>query len=210
MGKIKNKRKFIVKLIIIIILISIGIFIGNFAYGKYIRNKYKNILKDNDAVNYEMTQYSNGEETNIFVKDKILLSRNNNIETWVSEIESKRIIADTSSKIAIITENDNNLKVNTLNYTYINDYFENSRQKFKYLGKNDDYYFLEFKDKKTKIITTLYLNRKTNLVDKMIESSNGIEFEIKYKINLNSVSNEEVKCPDLTDYHFETSVSSNK
>ena len=101
MGKIKNKRKFIVKLIIIIILVSIGIFIGNFAYGKYIRNKYKNILKDNDAVNYEMTQYSNGEETNIFVKDKILLSKNNNIETWVSEIESKRIIADTSSKIAI-------------------------------------------------------------------------------------------------------------
>jgi amino acid permease len=206
--KINKKIKIIIKLIIIVVLVLVGIFVGNFAYGKFVKHKFKKILKENDSSNYELIQFANDEETDVWVRDEKLLSKNESSIIWESELDSKRIVMDSNAQIAIITEGDENLQVNTLNYTYINDFFENSNQSFKYLGKEDGYYILEFTNKKTKLITTLYLNIETNIVDKMIESRNGIDFETNFEVKINSVSSSEVEIPDLTDYHVEDSVSS--
>jgi hypothetical protein len=158
--KKSNKIKPIFKLIIIIVLIIIGVFLGNFAYGKFTKYRFKKILQDNDSSNYELVQYSNDEETTIWVRDKKLFSETENTIIWMSELDSKRIIMDKDSQIAIVTEGDEDLVVNTLNYSYLNDLFESSNQKFKYQGKQDGYYILEFTNKKTGILTTLYLNER--------------------------------------------------
>jgi hypothetical protein len=205
-----KKKKLIVKIVVIIILVALGVLLGNFAYGKFVKNKFKKILQNNDASNYELIEYSNDEENSVWVRDKILFSKNGNTEVWISELDAKRIVMDTSRKTAMITENssDFDIKVNTLNYTYINDFFENSNQKFKYKGKSDGYYLLEFTNSKTGIVSTLYLNTETNIVDKVIEVADEITYEIDYEVKVNSVSKEEVEIPDLTDYLVQDSVSS--
>ena len=169
-----NKK--VLRFIILFIIIVIIILLTRVIYGKIIKNKFKNILIENDAINYEMIEKTNDEETNIKVKDKKLLLQNGNNTTWISELDGKRIIMDTESKIAIITENDKELKVNSLNYTYINEYFEKSSQNFKYLGKKDGYYIFSFTEKKANIVTCFYLNEKTNLVEKLVKTvNNGAE-----------------------------------
>ena len=202
------KKKFL-RFIILFIIIVITMLLVRFFYVKIIKNKFKKILIKNDTINYEMLEKVDNEENNIKVKDKKILLQNGNNKTWISELDGKRIIMNTESKIAIITENDKELKVNSLNYTYINDYFENSSLKFKYLGKKDEYYLLRFTDKKTNIVTCFYLNEKNNLIEKLVKTvNNGAESISTFEIKINSISNKDVEEPDLTDYHVRDSVSS--
>ena len=142
----KIKKKNIVKILILIILIIFLIFLTFIILNKFQENKFKKMLKDNDAVNYKLTETTNGVETKVYVRDKILLSESEETITWVNELESKRIIVDEEYKTAILDQDDENLKVNSLNYTYINDFFDNSNQSFKYLGKEDGCYKIQFKE----------------------------------------------------------------
>ena len=138
-------------------------------------------MQDNDANNYELTEIVNDVETKVYVRDKILFSENGNTKTWVSEFDSKRVIFDDRYKTAILDENDDSLEVNSLNYTYINNFFDNSNQKFKYIGKENEYYKLQFKEKGSNKITLLYLNKKTNIVEKMVQNSGNFEFVIMFQ-----------------------------
>ena len=51
--------KKILKFLIVIILICILIFSGYMIYQKFQENRFKNLLKDNDAINYELTEIVN-------------------------------------------------------------------------------------------------------------------------------------------------------
>lgn len=208
--KIKNKKvkKFLKALILIILIIAL-VFLVNTIYQKIQRNKFKKLLQDNDAFNYELTEIVNEEETKVFVRDKILLSQYSNTRTWVNELESKRIVFDEEYKTAIIDENDEELKVNSLNYTYIENFFDNKEQKFKYCGEEDGYYKLQFEEKESKKITLIYINKKTNTVDKMIQNAGNFEYVTEFKVVKNKVSKDEVELPNLEGYRAYESVSSN-
>ena len=133
---------------------------------------------------------------------------NGDIKTWVSEDDSKRVVYDTNYKTAILDENDETLEINSLNYTYINDFFENSNQKFKYLGKEDGYYKLEFQEKDSKKVTIFYLNEKTNIIEKEIQNAGNFELVTEFKVEKNKVSKDEVEYPNLEGYRAGDSVSS--
>ena len=202
-------KKFIKKFLIIIVLIFILIFIGIFSFRKYQRYSFKKILVDNDATNYELIETVNDSVITVKVKDRVLLSTEDEIITWVNELEKRRIVVDEEYKTALITENDSELKVNSLNYTYINDYFENSNQKFKYLGEKDGYYIVEFTEKATKNKSILYINKDTKIVDKFEQVLDGYDFTREFEGNKNSVSNLEVEEPNIDNYRIYDSVSSN-
>ena len=207
-NKSKNLKKFI-KVFILAILIIALIFLANFAYQQINKYKFKKILKENDVLNYELTEIVNDKEINVYVRDKILLSQDGNTRTWVSELESKRIIFNEEYKTAIIDENDESLKVNSLNYTYINDYFENNNQIFKYLGNRDGHFEIQFKEKGSQKITIIYINKKTKIVDKVIQNAGNFEFVSEFKVKKNKVSKDEIKLPNLDGYRASDSVSSN-
>lgn len=204
----KIKKKKIFKILILIIFAILLVFLINFSYNKIQSNRFKKILEDNDCLNYELTEIVNGEETKVYVRDKILFSITGSVKTWVSELDSKRVIFDEEYKTAILDENDDTLKVNSLNYTYINDFFENSNQKFKYIGKENNYYKLQFTEKGSKKITILYLNEKTKIVDKMVQNAGNFELVTNFKVEKNKVSKDEVKYPDLGGYRASDSVNS--
>ena len=204
----KKKKKVFFKILILIILIVLMFFLIKFAYNKIQKNKFKKLLKENDCQNYELTETVNGEETKVYVRDKILVMENGNIRTWVSEFDSKRVVFDTEYKTAILDENDEDLEVNSLNYTYINDFFENSNQKFKYLGTENNHYKLQFKEKGSDKITILYLNIKTNIIDKMVQNAGKFELVTEFKVEKNKVSKDEVAYPDLEGYRAGDSSSS--
>ena len=124
--KIKNKN--ILKILILIILIVGLIFLGNNIYQKFQENNFKKILKENDSMNYKITEIVNGDETNVIVRDNVLLSENGDTKVWLSEDENKRVVFDDKYKTVVLDENDGSLEVNSLNYTFINDFFENSNQ----------------------------------------------------------------------------------
>jgi hypothetical protein len=84
----------------------------------------------------------------------------------------------------------------------LSEYFNNSDYKFKYLGKENNYYLLDFVNSDLAITTILYLNIKTNIVDKQIIQNEVAKTVIEYKVKINSVSTEEVAEPDLTDYYI--------
>ena len=134
--KLKKRTKNILKIFILIILIIGLIFLTGLIYQEIQKNKFQKILKENDASNYELVENINGEEIKVYVRDKVLLSEDGNTKIWLSEFEQKRVIFDDEYKTAIFDENDEELKVNSLNYTYINDFFKNSNQSFKYIGKD--------------------------------------------------------------------------
>ncbi len=204
----KIKKKNILKILILIILAILLVSLLNFAYNKIQKNKFKKILQDNDCLNYELTEIVNGEETKVYVRDNVLLMENGDIKTWVSEDDSKRVVYDTNYKTAILDENDETLEINSLNYTYINDFFENSNQKFKYLGKEDGYYKLEFQEKDSKKVTIFYLNEKTNIIEKEIQNAGNFELVTEFKVEKNKVSKDEVEYPNLEGYRAGDSVSS--
>ena len=204
----KIKKKNIVKILILIILIIFLIFLTFIILNKFQENKFKKMLKDNDAVNYKLTETTNGVETKVYVRDKILLSESEETITWVNELESKRIIVDEEYKTAILDQDDENLKVNSLNYTYINDFFDNSNQSFKYLGKEDGCYKIQFKEKDSKKITILYINEKLKCVTKMIQNAGNFELITEFKVEKNKVSKSDVELPNLEGYRAYDSVSS--
>lgn len=195
-----ERKKHILKIIILIIIFISVIVVTFFIFGKIQKNKFKKMLEESDANNYELTEIVNGEETKVFVRDKVLLLENENTKTWVNELESKRVVFDEQYKTAIMDEDDEELKVNSLNYTYIQDFFENSNQSFKFLGKENGYYKLQFKEKGSNKITLLYLNEKTKLIDKMVQNAGNFELITEFKVEKNSVSKDEVALPDLEGY----------
>ena len=147
----KTKKGKIVKIVFVIVLIIIGILVGHSFYNKYQRYKFEKMLKKSDATNYELVEKINDEETSVKVRDKVLVSESGDTITWVSGINNKRVLLNINYKTAIITENDEELEVNSLNYSYINDYFNNKNQKFKYLGKEDGFYKIQFTNQKPKM-----------------------------------------------------------
>jgi len=203
----KSIKRKAIRMVVLIILILIGIFLGNFVYRNYTKSKFQKMLVKNDYKNYEIFQISNGEETNIYVASGKILTQKDTIITWVDSLSGDRIIMDTDRKTAIITEDDTSLKVNSLNYKYINDYFESSKQKFKYKGKDGKYYLLQFKNKALDVTTTFYLNSETKIIDKIVEDTNGILFETAFEVKVNSVSESDVAKPDIDNYHIEYSAS---
>ena len=150
-----------------------------------------------------------GQETKVYVRDKVLVIEEGNTKTWVSEFEAKRVAYDDEYKTAILDQNDDELKVNSLNYTYIHDFFENSNQKFRYLGEEDGHYKLQFKESGSKKITYIYINKATKIVDKMFQNAGNFEFITEFKVEKNAVSKEEIAFPNLEGYRAYDSVSSN-
>ena len=202
----KNKK--IWKVLILIILIVVMVFLIYFIYQKFQEYRFKKLLQDNDAFNYELTEIVNGVETKVYVRDKVLFSETGNSKVWMSELESKRVIFDDTYKTAILDENDENIKVNSLNNTYIHDYFENSNQSFQYLGKENGYYKIQFKEKGSNKMTLLYMNEKTNLIEKMVQNANNFEFVTEFKVEKNNVAKEEIAYPNLEGYRASDSVNS--
>ena len=207
--KLKKRTKNILKIFILIILIIGLIFLTGLIYQEIQKNKFQKILKENDASNYELVENINGEEIKVYVRDKVLLSEDGNTKIWLSEFEQKRVIFDDEYKTAIFDENDEELKVNSLNYTYINDFFENSNQSFKYIGKDKGYYKIQFKEKESDKITLLYINQKTNMVDKVVQNAGKFELVTEFKVNKDCVSKDKVAYPNLEGYRVSDSVSSN-
>ena len=160
--KLKKRTKNILKIFILIILIIGLIFLTGLIYQEIQKNKFQKILKENDASNYELVENINGEEIKVYVRDKVLLSEDGNTKIWLSEFEQKRVIFDDEYKTAIFDENDEELKVNSLNYTYINDFFENSNQSFKYIGKDKGYYKIQFKEKESDKIRLFKMQENLN------------------------------------------------
>lgn len=204
----KIKKRKIFKFLLMLILIIGLAFLVYFIFNKSQEGKFKKILKNNDCYNYKLTEIVNEEETNVIVRDNTLLSENGDVKIWMSEEENKRVIFDEKYKTAVLDENDENLEVNSLNYTFINDYFENSRQKFKYGGKKDGHYKLEFKEKGSGKITILYLNEKTNIIDKLVQNAGNFEMVTEFKVEKNKVTKEEIAFPNLEGYRASDSVNS--
>ncbi len=207
MAKAKKNLKFL-KIILCIIFVIGLIFLSFLIYEKVQKNRFKKMLQESDATNYELTEIVNGEETKVYVRDKTLLIEEGTTKTWVSELDSERVAFDDKYKTAVWDQNDEDLKVNSLNYTYIHDFFENSDQKFKYLGKEKEYYKLQFKEKGSKKITLLYLNVETKLIDKMIQNVGNFEFVTEFKVEKNAVSKDKIAFPNLEGYRAYDSVNS--
>lgn len=201
-------KKKIIKIIIIIVAIIIGVVAGKIGFNSYMKSKFVKILKNSDSKNYELTEMFNGEESKVKVRDSVLVSENNSTYMWVSSKKGKRVIMDKTLKTAIITENDTNLQVASLNESYIKEYFENSNRKFKYMGKEENYYIFEFKDKKLGFITCFYLNKETGIIEKMIEEKTDTEMITEFEVKLDTVTKEDVVYPDLTEYDMAISSSS--
>lgn len=206
MKAVKNKKW--IKILILVVLLVGLVFLGVMGYEKVQEYRFKKMLQDNDANNYELTEIINEQETKVYVRDKILMMKDGNTRTWVSEFQAERIIFDEEYRTAILDKNDEELKVNSLNYTYIHDFFENGDQVFKYLGEEDGYYKLQFKEKGSKKITLLYLNKETKIVEKMVQNAGNFEFVTKFQVEKNAVSKEEVELPDLEGYRAYESVNS--
>ena len=198
----------ILKIIIVIILIIALIFIAYKIYQGILENHFKKMLENSDATNYKLTEIVNDEETIVYVRDKTLLIEYENTKTWVNEFEQKRIAFDDNYKTTIIDNNDENLKVNSLNYTYIHDFFENDNQSFKYLGRQDGCYQIQFKEKGSNKITLLYINEKTKNVEKMVQNAGNFEFVTTFKVEKNKVSKADVELPNLEGYRAYDSVNS--
>ena len=198
----------ILKIIIVIILIIALVFLAYKIYQGILENHFKKMLDNSDATNYKLTEIVNGEETVVYVRDKTLLIECENTKTWVNELEQKRIVFDDNYKTAIIDNNDENLKVNSLNYTYIHDFFENKDQVFKYIGKQDGCYQIQFKENGSKKITIFYINEKSKDVEKMVQNAGNFEFVTVYKVEKNKVSKADVELPNLEGYRAYDSVNS--
>ena len=205
----KINKKGILKVLISIILIVGLIFFINKIYQKLQENRFEKILKANDSMNYKLTEIINGEETNIIVRDNTLLLENGDTKMWVSEDENKRVIFDDKYKTAVLDKNDKMLDVNSLNYTFIKDFFENSNQKFSYKGNKNGFYNLQFKEKGSNKITMLYLNEKTNIIEKMIQNVGNFEFVTDFKVEKNKVKKSDIAFPNLEGYRASDSVNSN-
>lgn len=199
--KKKSGKKILKKIILIIVFILI-IILSVIGIKALIKNKYRKILEKNNVHNYEVIQSVDGVQEQVaYVRDNVLIVDDGENVIWLSKKENKSIVVNTLRKTAFITKEEN-VKISGLNDSYITEYFDNSDYKFKYLGKENNYYLLEFTNKETALTTVLYLNIKTNIIDKQIVRNAVAETVIEYKVKINSVSTEEIKEPDLTDYYI--------
>lgn len=198
----KKTVKKLVRIIVLIIIIVLLILLCIWGILKFIKNKYKKILLNNDSSNYEIIQIVDGVEEQVskLRNNTLVIDDGENI-IWISKKANKSIVMNQNNKTAIVTT-ESDLKIATLNESYIKEYFENSDNKFKYLGKENNYELLEFTNKNTGIISVLYLNLETNIIDKQIIKNGNAQNVIEYKVKLNSVSTDEIKEPDLTDYYI--------
>ncbi len=199
--------KKIIKVIILIIVLVLIVLLGMFVYNKYMKFKFKKMLTEHDSRNYELTEKFNGGETNVKVCGGVLISEDDSEIVWVDGVKGKRVILDKNSKIAVVTEKSDDLSVVSLNHTYIKNYFENIGVKFKYLGKEKDFYVLQFTTKKTGIVNLFYINQNTKLIEKVVEKDNNAETVTEFDIKLDSVSKSEVAYPDLSEYSIVNSSS---
>ncbi len=194
-----SKALRIIFLVIVLILIILGSVLGIKAL---IKNKYKKILEKNNVHNYEVVQIVDGVQEQVsYVRDNVLVVDDGENIIWINKKANKSIVLNTERKTAFITTEDD-VTVAALNTTFIKEYFENSDYKFKYLGKENKHYLLEFTNKETDEITIFYLNIDTNIIDKQIIKNNIAETVIEYQVKINSVSKEEIAEPDLTDYYI--------
>lgn len=201
------KKKNIVKIIILIIAIILLILVGILIYKQYWINKFEKILEENDSTNYELIQTDGQTTTTVKVYGNIYTYEDDSNYIWISETENLRVIMDTENKSAIITENpETALEVGSLNSTYL-DFFENSGMSFKYLGKEDSYYKLQFTNKSTGNTTVFYLNSETGIVEKIEENFNGAQNVYDITVNLDCVTEEDVQYPDLAEYEIGVSSS---
>lgn len=199
MKKISKKIFRILGLIVILVLLIL-IFI--WGINKFIKYKYKKILIDNDSLNYEITQIIDGNvEQNSKLRNNTLVIDDSENVIWINGNTNKSIIMNKTKKTAIVT-NESDVKVASLNETYINEYFENKNNKFKYLGKENKYELLQFTNENLGLITILYLNLDTKLIEKQVIKNDIGESVIEYKIKLNSVSKDEIKEPELLEYNI--------
>ena len=205
-----KKFKNIIKIIIIIALIVVLVLIGIVVYKKVMINRFINLLNQSNSNNYELVQNDGTTITTIKVKDGVLLSEDDDTYIWINSIENIRIIMEKNSKIAMITENSEEVfEVGSLNSTYINDYFENDDLKFKYLGKEEDSYKVQFINKDTEIITIFYIDSDTGIIQKIEENFNGLEIVSNFEVNFDVVTDEDVAYPDLSEYEIGVSSSTN-
>ena len=115
----KPKIKNILKILIVIILVIVLIFLAYKIYQGIVENHFKKMLVQNDANNYKLIEIVNGEETTVYVRDKILFMEDGTTKTWVNALEQKRVIFNDEYKTAIMDQNDETLEVPSLNYTYL-------------------------------------------------------------------------------------------
>ena len=195
-----KKFKNIIKIIVIIILIIVLALLCMLIYKKLMINKFVNLLNKSDSSNYELIQSDGTTTTTVKVKDGVLVSEDDDTIIWISENENIRIIMDKNYYSAIITENFEEAEVGSLNLSYINDYFENSDWKFKYLGKEDDLYKVQFTNKDTGAIVIFYINNDTGVVEKLDEDFGGDEVNLTFEVSFDVVTDEDVAYPDLTAY----------
>ena len=201
------KKKNIIKIIILIIAIILLILVGILIYKQYWINKFEKILEENDSTNYELIQTDGQNTITVKVYGNIYTYEDDTNYIWISESENLRVIMDTENKSAIITENpETALEVGSLNSTYL-DFFENSSMSFKYLGKEDSYYKLQFTNKSTGNTTVFYLNSETGIVEKIEENFNGAQNVYDITVNLDCVTEEDVQYPDLSEYEIGVSSS---
>lgn len=169
----KKRNKNVLKFIVLIIAIALLIWIGILIYKQIWISKFENMLKKNDSTNYELVQTDGKSSTTVRVLDNVYTLDDETNFIWINETENVRIVMDKENKLAMITENpENKLEVKSLNATYIEKYFENDSMNFKYLGKEDNFYKLQFEDKNTGFITIFYLNKDSKIIEKMVEKFN--------------------------------------
>ena len=197
----KSGKKVFKKIIIILIFVLIICF-SVLGIKAIIKNKYRKLLEKSNVHNYEVIQLVDGNQEQVsYIRDNVLVVNDGENIIWLNKKENKSIVLNTLRKTAFITKEEN-VKISGLNDSYINEYFDNSDYRFKYLGKENNHYLLEFTNKDTAITTVLYLNMETNIIDKQIIKNAVAETVIEYKVKINSVSTEEIKEPDLTDYYI--------
>lgn len=199
-----------IKYIVLIIAIILLILVIMALYNKLMISKVSKLLSKNDTTNYTLEQ-TDEETTTIKVKDVVFVSETDDSLIWINEKENKRVIADKNDKIAIVTDkSEDKFKVRSLNYTYINEYLENSNLKQKYLGKENGCYKIRFTGDGAWKSMILYINIENGTVEKQeYNFDNDTKNVINFKVTKNNVKSEDVAYPDLTDYSTANS-SSNK
>ena len=201
------KKKKNLKIVILIIAIILLVIIGILIYKQFWINKFKKILKENDSSNYELVQTDGITTSTVKVYEDIYTYEDENNFIWISETENLRVIMDKVNKSAIITENSESaLKVGSLNSTYL-DYFDNDTMKFKYLGKEDSFYKLQFENKSTGNITIFYMNIDTGIIEKIEKLFNGAQNNYEIKVKFDCVTSDDVAYPDLAEYDIGVSSS---
>ena len=205
-----NKKVFLIlKILILVLIIAILVYLAYTLYIKIQRDRFKKMLEESDSRNYTIIENSNEEEFTIKVRDFYLLSEAEDEIIWIDADKKQRVIVMPKYQTAVVSENDENIVVHSLNHSYLEDYFNDSNQKFKYLGKENGCFKVQFTEKQTKKETTLFINETTKLVDKVIFNVGGVDSISTFKTTKNNVSKDDVAMPDIDGYHVTDSYTSN-